>query len=71
VRRTIEAIVEADGTVRLLEPVEAGVPRRALVMLLDEDQEEGAYDLALLSEAALSDWLRAGEDEAWSDLQRE
>ena len=69
--RTIEAIVEADGTVRLLEPLEGGAPRRAIVMLLEEGQEERAHDLALLAEAALSDWLRAEEDEAWSHLQRE
>jgi hypothetical protein len=69
--RTIEAIIEADGTVRLLEPIEGGAPRRALVTLLDDGQEEGPFDLALLSEAALSDWLRVEEDEAWSHLQQE
>lgn len=40
--RTIEAIVDADGTVRLLEPVGGGARRRALVTILDEAPDERA-----------------------------
>jgi hypothetical protein len=69
--RTIEAIVEADGTVRLLESVEHGAPRRALVTLLDEAPPDEAMLAALYSEDALADWARAAEDEAWSHLQPE
>ena len=69
--RTIEAIVEADGTVRLLESVEGGAPRRALVTLLDEAPPDEAMMAALYSEEALADWARVEEDEAWSHLQPE
>jgi len=70
--RTVEAIVEADGTIRLLEPVEqeAG-PRRVLVTFLEEVPEEGGAKAPLLSEIALSDWAREEEDAAWSHLQPE
>jgi hypothetical protein len=67
--RTVEAIVEADGRVRLLEPVELGTARRALLTILEEPAEDAANLPALLSEAALADWNRAEEDEAWSHLQ--
>jgi hypothetical protein len=66
--RTIEALVEADGHVRLLEEVELSGPQRALVMLLDDDEATRAT--ALLSEAALSDWNREEEDAAWAHLQQ-
>ncbi|MDP9348853.1 MAG: hypothetical protein M3P24_06910 [Gemmatimonadota bacterium] len=69
--RTIEAVVEADGRVRLLEPVDVQVPRRALLTILDEPAEEAANLLALLSEAALEDWNRPEEEEAWRHLQPE
>ena len=65
--KTIEAIVEKDGSVRLLEEVELSVARRALVTILDEGM---VGEPALLSEAALAqDWNREEEDEAWQHLQ--
>jgi hypothetical protein len=67
--RTVEAIVEADGRVRLLEPVELGTVRRALVTILEEPTEDAVNLSALLSEAALTDWSRPEEDDAWSHLQ--
>lgn len=69
--RTVEAIVEPDGTVRLLEPVESRGPRRVLVTFLDAPPEEWPHLSALASENALSDWNRDEEDEAWSHLQSE
>lgn len=49
--RTIEAIIEPDGRVRLLEAVELSGTRRALVTLLEEAAEEAAGEVtALLSE---------------------
>ena len=55
----------------LLEPVRLGVPRRALVTILDEKPAARASEAALLTEAALGeDWNRPKEDEAWSHLQR-
>jgi hypothetical protein len=67
--KTIEAIVEADGTVRLLEPVEPGTARRALLTILDEPGEGAAHETAILAEGDLADWDRGEEDEAWAHLQ--
>jgi len=69
--RTVEAVVEADGRVRLLEHVRVPSARRALVTILDEPAEDAANSSALLSEPALNDWNRPEEDEAWSHLQPE
>ena len=69
--RTVEAVIDEQGNVRLLEPVRPGVPRRALVTILDERPAAQASEAALLSETALGeDWNRPEEDEAWSHLQR-
>ncbi|MFI5365278.1 MAG: hypothetical protein ACHQ4J_06605 [Candidatus Binatia bacterium] len=66
----IEAIIDAQGNVRLLEPVHLGETRRALVMILEEQPTAGVSETALLSEQALGeDWNRPEEDEAWSHLQ--
>jgi hypothetical protein len=68
--QTIEAIIDENGAVRLLEAVHLPIPRRALVTILDEDPAEHIHETALLSEAALAeDWNRPEEDEAWSHLQ--
>lgn len=67
--RTVEAVVESDGSVRLLEPLSVEGARRALVTVLDEPADEAASVCALLSEGALADWNRPEEDAAWSHLQ--
>jgi hypothetical protein len=68
--QTIEAIVNEQGKVQLLEAVQLSVPRRALVTILDEEPSPGVPETALLSEAALGeDWNRPEEDAAWSHLQ--
>ncbi len=66
--QTVEAIVDSQGRVRLLEDVRVTGSQRALVTVLDEVAEVPG-ETALLSEAALSDWLRPEEDAAWSYLQ--
>jgi hypothetical protein len=63
--RTIEAVIEEDGQVRLLETISVSSPRRALVTVLDEPADLSA----LLSEPALADWNRPEEDAAWQHLQ--
>lgn len=69
--KTVEAIVDEKGNVTLLEQVRLGVPRRALVTILDEKPAARVSETALLSEATLGeDWNRTEEDEAWSHLQR-
>ena len=69
--KTVEAIVDEKGNVKLLEQVRLGVPRRALVTILDEKPAVRVSDTALLSEATLTeDWSRTEEDKAWSHLQQ-
>ena len=67
--RTVEAVIDEQGNVRLLETVQMPEARRALVMILDEPGTPVA-ETALLSEGALAeDWNRPEEDAAWSHLQ--
>ena len=65
--QTIEATIDEQGNVRLLQPIQLSKPRRAYVTILAD--ERGIPDTALLSEAALAgDWNRSEEDAAWSYL---
>lgn len=70
--RTVEAVIDEQGVVRLLEDVHLPSTRRALVTILEDEPAERTNETALLSEAALAeDWNRPEEDEAWSHLQSE
>lgn len=65
--RTVEAVIDENGNVKLLERVRPTSARRALVTILEEDP---VAETALLSEPALAeDWNRPEEDEAWAHLQ--
>jgi len=69
--RTVEALIDEQGNVRLLEPVSLPSARRALVTILEDRPAAGDPESALLSEAALAeDWSRPEEDEAWSFLRQ-
>ena len=69
--RTIEAVIDEQGNVRLLEPVHLPSARRALITILEDRTAAGISESALLSEAALAeDWNRPEEDEAWSHLSQ-
>jgi len=69
--KTVEAVLETDGNVRLLEAIDdVPRPRRALVTILGDHFVESVDETALLSEAALAeDWSREEENEAWKHLQ--
>ena len=68
--RTLEAVIDEQGRVRLLEIVHLPSARRALVTILDDEPPSHSYEIALLSEAAFAeDWNRPEEDAAWSHLQ--
>jgi hypothetical protein len=68
--RTLEAVVNEQGQVRLAEPVQLPRSQRALVTILDEEPAPGIDETALLSERVLAeDWSRPEEDAAWSYLQ--
>jgi len=67
--QTIEAMIDQNGTLRLLEPIKLPKLRRVIITILDEEPSEEKFNLALLSESALAkDWNRSEEDEAWSHL---
>ncbi len=66
--QTVEAVVDSQGRVRLLGDVRVTGSQRALVTVLDEAAAIPG-ETALLSEAALSDWLRPEEDVAWAHFQ--
>ena len=69
--RTVEAVIDAQGHVQVLEPISLPGARRALVTILEEEPGTSLHDTALLSEAALAeDWTRPEEDAAWSHLQQ-
>ena len=68
--RTIEAIIDEQGNIRLLEPVHFSTVQRVLVTILESEPVTLAHETALLSERALAeDWMRPEEDAAWSHLQ--
>jgi predicted DNA-binding antitoxin AbrB/MazE fold protein len=67
----VEAIIDENGKVHLLESVSLQEARRALVTILEEEPTTEVSETALLSEQALAeDWSRPEEDEAWSHLQQ-
>ena len=69
--QTVEAIIDQNGNVQLLESVKLPASRRALVTILEEQPTTVVSETALLSEQALAeDWMRPEEDEAWSHLQQ-
>lgn len=69
--QTVEAIIEPDGKVLLLEAVKLTESRRALVTILEDEPAATIPVTALMSEQSLAeDWNRPEEDEAWSHLQQ-
>jgi hypothetical protein len=68
--RTVKAVIDEHGNVRLLEATQLTAARKALVTILEDAPDAGVPDTALLSEQALAkDWDQPEEDEAWSHLQ--
>ena len=68
--KSVEAIIEKNGKVRLQKPIHLRTRCRAILTILDEKPEIIA-ETALMSEVALSeDWNRPEEEKAWSHLQK-
>jgi len=71
--KTVEAIIEPNGNVRLVEPIVVSSPRRALVTILEEapiDEVPIDHESALLTQEVLAvDWNRDEEEAAWAHLQ--
>jgi len=67
--QTVEAQIDENGQIRLLEPLTLTHHSRVLVTILPSHPKE-ENETTLLSEAALAvDWNRQEEDEAWAHLQ--
>ncbi len=67
--QTIEAIIDENGVLRILEPVKLPKSRRVIITILNDEPSEEMINLALLSEPALGrEWDLPEEDEAWSHL---
>jgi hypothetical protein len=70
-KQTLEAVIDEQGVVRLLEPIHLPAARRALVTILEDAPAAHPNETALLSEIALAeDWNRPEEDAAWAHLQQ-
>jgi hypothetical protein len=70
--QTLEAVIDEQGTVRLLEDVHLPGARRALVTILHDEPSAFPAETAVLSETALGrDWNRPEEDAAWDHLQQD
>ena len=76
--KTVEAVVDEDGYIRLPDSISLRRDQRVLVTILEEANEGNqdveadskAGETALLSEETLAeDWTREQEDEAWTHLQ--
>ena len=67
--RTLNAVVDESGNVRLLETIRLPTGSRLLVTVLADDGQSDD-EACLLSEPALADWDRPEEDAAWAHLQR-
>ena len=72
--KTIEAVVDEDGYIRLPDSISLKRDQRVLVTILEEEvervSESQVAETALLSEESLSeDWTRNEEKEAWKHLQ--
>ncbi len=69
--QTFQAMIDDQGNVRLLEPVQLPAGRAARVTVLTDEPDANIRELPCLSEAALAeDWNRPEEDEAWSYLRQ-
>ncbi len=63
----VEATIETNGVIHLLEPIHLAHTCRAIITIMDESE---ISETTLLSQNALAqDWERPEEDEAWSHLQ--
>jgi hypothetical protein len=67
--QTLEAVIDSQGRVSLLQPAKVARPRRALVTVLDEEPTVPAAVTGLSEPALAVDWTRPEEEAAWAHLQ--
>ena len=75
--KTVEAVLEDDGRLRLLEAIDPPKGARIFAVIVEaegpvvnEHQKDATrHSIGALSESVLArDWLRPEEDEAWKHL---
>jgi hypothetical protein len=75
--KTVEAVLEDDGRLRLLEAIDPPKGARIFALIVEADdlgekedtQDVPRFSIGSLSESVLArDWLRPEEDEAWKHL---
>ena len=65
--QSVEAIIDPEGNIHLLESVKLPTFQKAIITILEENPIISISETSLLSEESLTeDWLRPEEDEAWS-----
>ena len=71
--QTYQAIINPEGSVKVLQYIDIDHSKKALLIVFDEAEEESFYEKSLpyiLSQSSLErDWNRPEEDEAWAYLQ--
>lgn len=65
---TVEAVLQANGSLSFLEPVHLTGTQRVLVTFT-QPQDEAPSGAELSQQSLSTDWLRQEEDEAWAHLQ--
>ena len=68
-KQIAEAIIDEQGQVHLIEPIQITGPHRALVTVLDEPPAHWDETLSAVEKTFAGDWLRSEEDDAWAHLQ--
>ncbi len=66
--QTIEAIIDTNGRVILVDDFKPTKKFRALVTILDEEPKAEISETALLSEKSLEEWNSEEENLAWQHL---
>lgn len=67
--QAVEGLIDKEGNLRIIGEIDLPKSRRVIITILNEEPDDEAFNLALLSEPALArDWARPEEDAAWSHL---
>lgn len=67
-KQTVEAVIDEQGHVRLIEQVNIKGLHRAWVTVLDEAPEQIAETTQLVEKCLAQDWLNEEEYQAWTHL---
>lgn len=67
-KQPVEALINEQGHVRLVEPVKIKGVHRALVIISEEPPVEIDETTQLAEKSLAEDWLQPEDDEAWSHL---